>query len=104
MAVRPAPDEGGERTLVQVTKAAQVTVRLFSPSPLRDTPRGPRSTGLVAGALSLVGAICFGVRLGQPTGVGALERLALWPAYLWLGLLDVALIARRLTPVPGARG
>lgn len=58
-----------------------------------DTPRGPRSTGLVAGALSLVGAICFGARLGQPTGVGALERLALWPAYLWLGLLAVVLLA-----------
>ncbi len=58
-----------------------------------EAPRGVRSTGLVAGALSVIGSLAFGARLGQPTWSGAVERLALWPAYLWLGLLAAALLA-----------
>ena len=55
-----------------------------------------RTTGLVAGTLSVVGSLAFGARLGQPTWGGALERLALWPAYLWLGLLGATLLAATL--------
>ncbi|MEO9153883.1 MAG: hypothetical protein ABI243_15875, partial [Lapillicoccus sp.] len=57
-----------------------------------DLLRGPRWTGLVAGALSVMGALAFGARLGQPTWVGGLERLALWPAYLWLGVVATTLL------------
>jgi hypothetical protein len=65
------------------------------------------TAGLVVGAASLVGALAFGLRLGQPTWVGALERLALWPAYVWLGLVAATMLAelrtsgRRLADPPG---
>ncbi len=52
-----------------------------------------RSTGLMAGALSAIGSLGFGARLGQPTWGGGLERLALWPAYVWLGILAASLVA-----------
>ena len=52
-----------------------------------DARSGVGTAGLVVGAVSLVGALAFGLRLGEPTWVGALERLALWPAYVWLGLV-----------------
>jgi hypothetical membrane protein len=48
--------------------------------------------GLLAGGMSLVGTLCFVARIGQPTWVGALERLALWPAYVWLGVVAAALL------------
>lgn len=63
---------------------------------LRRSPDARSSVGtvgLVVGAVSLAGALAFGLRLGQPTWVGALERLALWPAYLWLGLVAATLLA-----------
>jgi hypothetical membrane protein len=53
------------------------------------------SSGYVVGAVTLAAAAAFGLRLGAPTWVGGLERLALWPAYLWLGVVGAALLARR---------
>lgn len=49
--------------------------------------------GLLVAVVTVVGTLAFGLRLGQPTWVGAAERVALWPAYLWLGLV-AALLAR----------
>ena len=48
-------------------------------------PPGVAVSGLVIGGLTLAAAAAFGLRLGDPTWVGGLERLALWPAYVWLG-------------------
>jgi hypothetical membrane protein len=53
------------------------------------------SSGFAVGALTLAAAAAFGVRLGEQTWVGGLERLALWPAYLWLGAVGAGLLARR---------
>ncbi|MEO7061796.1 MAG: DUF998 domain-containing protein [Lapillicoccus sp.] len=58
-----------------------------------EADRVLRLTGLVAGGLSVAGALAFGARLGQPTWLGAAERLALWPGYLWLGLAASILVA-----------
>jgi hypothetical membrane protein len=51
--------------------------------------------GFAVGALTLLAAAAFGLRLGEQTWVGGLERLALWPAYLWLGAVGAGLLARR---------
>ena len=61
--------------------------------------RGRRATrvvvglGFVVGGLTILAAAAFAVRLGSPTWVGGLERLALWPAYPWLAVVGVALLA-----------
>jgi hypothetical membrane protein len=56
------------------------------------------TAGLVVGALTGVVAIAFAARIGSPTWVGGLERLALWPAYPWLGVVGWwALTSRRGT-------
>ena len=39
--------------------------------------------------------LAFGLRLGDPTWVGALERLALWPTYTWLAAVAWALLGAR---------
>lgn len=67
-----------------------------------DARRGVRATGLVAGTLSVIGSLVFGARLGQPIWEGAAERLALWPAYLWLGLCAATLLPVT-RPVDGQR-
>jgi hypothetical protein len=54
------------------------------------------TTGLVTAALSLAGTLSFGLWIGQPTWVGVLERLALWPAYLWLGLVAGSAVFKHL--------
>lgn len=56
--------------------------------------RGVSALGFVVASLTVVGTLAFGLRLGQPTWVGAAERLALWPAYVWLGLVAVVLRSR----------
>ncbi|TQM62420.1 uncharacterized protein DUF998 [Humibacillus xanthopallidus] len=53
------------------------------------------TTGVAVGGLTAAAAAAFGLRLGQQTWVGGLERLALWPAYLWLGALGAVLLVRR---------
>ena len=55
-------------------------------------PPGVWVSGQVVGAVTLAAAAAFGVRLGGPTWVGGLERVALWPAYVWLGVVAVALL------------
>lgn len=55
-------------------------------------PPGVWVAGQVVGAVTLAAAAAFGARLGGPTWVGGLERLALWPAYVWLGVVALALL------------
>lgn len=78
---------------------------LATAAALRRTPGAvPRwvvTTGVAVGALTAASAVAFGLRLGEPTWVGGLERLALWPAYVWLGAVGAALLARR-APVSGS--
>ncbi len=59
-----------------------------------DIRVGVSAAGFVVGAASVVGALSFGLRTGQPTWVGALERLALWPAYVWLGIVAATLLTQ----------
>ncbi|MEW1954032.1 hypothetical protein [Terrabacter sp. NPDC080008] len=62
---------------------------------LRQVDGAPRSvadSGLVVGLVTLLAAAAFGLRLGADSGVGGLERLALWPAYAWLAAVAVALL------------
>jgi hypothetical membrane protein len=54
-------------------------------------PRAVAVSGLVLGGLMLAAAVAFGLRLGSPTWVGGLERLALWPTYPWLAVVAWAL-------------
>ena len=54
-------------------------------------PRGVVVSGLVVGAWTLAAAAAFGLRLGGPTWVGGLERLALWPTYPCLAVVAIAL-------------
>ncbi|WP_246111120.1 DUF998 domain-containing protein [Terrabacter aerolatus] len=49
-------------------------------------------SGLVVGVLTLLAAAAFALRLGAVSWVGGLERLALWPAYPWLGVVALALV------------
>lgn len=54
----------------------------------------------VVAAASVVGAVGFGLLVGDDSGpIGAVERLALWPGYLWVSV--VALTCR--TPRLGSR-
>ena len=52
------------------------------------------TSGLAAGSVTLVAATALGLGLGAEVWVGGLERLALWPAYLWLGGAGAALLVR----------
>ena len=59
-------------------------------------------TGRAVGAVTLTAALAFGLFVGAGSWVGGLERLALWPAYLWLGAVGAGLLVqgRRLS-APG---
>lgn len=50
-----------------------------------------RVAGTVLGVAALVGAVSFGALLGADAGSGAAERLAIWPAKLWLPLAALTL-------------
>ncbi|WP_185747019.1 DUF998 domain-containing protein [Humibacillus xanthopallidus] len=79
--------------------ALQPLAVLATAAALRRTPGSvPRwvvTTGVAVAALTAAAAVAFGLRLGEATWVGGLERLALWPAYLWLGVVGAALLSRR---------
>jgi hypothetical membrane protein len=61
----------------------------------RAASRGVAASGILLGGLMVAAAAAFGLRLGDPTWVGALERLALWPTYPWLAVAAGALLAAR---------
>ena len=67
---------------------AQPLAVLLAGLALRATrPRLARSAYVVA-ALSAVGAIGFGTVVGTDAStIGALERLALWPGYVWVSVV-----------------
>lgn len=50
-----------------------------------------RAVGTVLGVGAIVGAAAFGVLLGADSWSGAAERLAVWPAKIWLPLVAFAL-------------
>jgi hypothetical protein len=52
---------------------------------------GVVAAGFTVGVLTLAAATGFAARLGQPTWVGGLERLALWPVYAWLAVVAAEL-------------
>jgi len=54
-------------------------------------------SALVVGVVSGAGAAAFGVLLGEPYATGLVERLALWPGYLWAGALGVVVLRGQLT-------
>lgn len=50
----------------------------------------------VAAATSVVGSVAFGAMVGQDVSwIGAFERLALWPGYLWVSVLVLASVVGR---------
>jgi hypothetical protein len=54
------------------------------------------------GAVTVAAAFALGLLLEAESWVGGLERLALWPAYLWLGAVGAGLLVqRRRLSVPG---
>ncbi|HEV7195967.1 MAG TPA: DUF998 domain-containing protein [Pedococcus sp.] len=55
---------------------------------------GVSTAGLVVFAATVVGTVSFGLGIGLSTWVGVLERLALWPAYVWLGLVAATLLTQ----------
>lgn len=82
--------------------AAAVSVFLLQPFAVLATaralrrpvlPRGLRVPGSAIAGLLAVATIGFGARMGAPTWVGGLERLALWPTYPWLAVVALALLA-----------
>lgn len=52
---------------------------------------------IVAAVLSVVGTVGLFAVTMQATWHGALERLALWPAYLWLGAFGALVLRNRST-------
>jgi hypothetical protein len=54
--------------------------------------RAVARSGTVVGCFTVGAAVAFGLRLGGPTWVGGLERLVLWPAYVWLAVVALALL------------
>jgi len=75
--------------------AAQPLALLLMGLALRDDrPRTARATHVVA-ALSAVGSIGFGLPVGgDSSAIGAVERLALWPGYLWVCLVAAGSVSR----------
>lgn len=81
--------------------ATLLHARLLAPSPAL------RTAGVVLGLAGALGAVAFGVLLGAPEWSGAAERLAVWPAKLWLALAAAASLRRRRAPArpaPRRRG
>ncbi|MGB7448073.1 MAG: DUF998 domain-containing protein [Ornithinimicrobium sp.] len=62
--------------------------RLFPPSPTR-------TAGMALGALAVAGAGAFGVLLGSDQWGGLAERVAIWPAKVWLALAVVTAVSGR---------
>ena len=54
-----------------------------------------RVAGTALGVAAAVGAVAFAVLLGVDSWSGTAERLAIWPATLWLPLAAVALLRGR---------
>ena len=67
----------------------------------RKTHRGLTASGVMVGLGCLVGAGAFLIVSSGPHEVGFWERFALWPAYPWLAVVGVVVLAsRRGSPPP----
>ena len=55
---------------------------------------------VVVGLVSVVGAVGYLTRPSSAVGAGLFERLALWPAYLWLPVVALLLAAQTRQPGP----
>lgn len=78
---------------------AQPVALVLTGIALRGHDRRLAISGIVLGVLTLIAAVAFFLTAGVTGAGGLLERLVLWPAYLWLAALGWAL--RR--PAPLAR-
>jgi hypothetical membrane protein len=75
---------------------AQPLAVLLTALCLRASRPASARAGYVLAALSVVGAIGFGLTVGTDSGaIGALERLALWPGYVWVSVVAAGSVARR---------
>jgi hypothetical membrane protein len=61
---------------------------------------GLRVVGALLGTAALAGAVAFGVALGADHGAGLVERLAIWPAKIWLALVVLGYTAAPEAPEP----
>ncbi len=69
---------------------AQPLAVLLTGIALRGTRPGAARLAYVLAALSAVGAVGFGFTVGTDSAlIGALERLALWPGYVWVSVVAV---------------
>lgn len=75
---------------------AQPLAVLLTSLALRHTRPRTAALGFVAAALSTAGAVAFGLTVGTDADViGAVERLALWPGYLWVSVVAVGSVLGR---------
>jgi hypothetical membrane protein len=94
---------------VQPTLHAVVALPVFVAQPLavvlhaRWLAEGRiRAAGTALGVAAVLGAVTFAVLLGADHWSGAAERLAIWPAKLWLPLAaPLAVLRSRRLPAPG---
>lgn len=74
--------------------AQPLAIALMAISLRRGRPRASRAAWVFA-ALSALGAVWFGLLVGSDSGaVGAFERLALWPGYVFVSIVAGASVAR----------
>lgn len=75
---------------------AQPLAVLLTSMALRRTRPRTAELGFVAAALSTAGAVSFGLTVGTDADViGAVERLALWPGYLFVSVVAAGSVLGR---------
>ncbi len=93
----PVNEHGGLHGLVALPVfLAQPTALLLTALSLWVTRPGLARATLVAAVVSAVGVLGFAALLAGDgsTALGALERLALWPGYVWVGVIAALSRAR----------
>jgi len=92
----PVNENGGLHGLVALPVfLAQPTALLLTALSLRSGRAGLARATLAVAVLSAVGVLGFGALLASEgsTAFGGFERLALWPGYLWVGVLAASIRA-----------
>jgi len=88
----PVNENGGLHGLVALPVfLAQPTALLLTALSLRATRPALARATLAAASLSAAGVFGFGVLLAvdESAALGAVERLAVWPGYVWVGVIAV---------------
>jgi hypothetical membrane protein len=94
----PLDRDLGLHTIVALPAfVTQSLALLLTAHVLRHRP-GQWRSALLAGVLSIVGLVVFLARTGSADLGGLFERLALWPGYLWLPVLAVAVLREPTEP------